>query len=139
MTQNLSVDGTKEPGPADLAVMNGESQTSWDKLMKYLRAEYAPLSEKWHYSGQNFGWALRLMQRQRTILYLVPQQGHFLVAFILGEDVIRVARQSGLQTRDVELIRQSPKFADGKGVRLEIHEGKDLGSVKRLAAAKMAG
>jgi hypothetical protein len=139
MTQNLSVDGTKEPGPAELAVMIGESQTSWDRLMKYLRAEYTPLSEKWHYSGQNFGWALRLMQRQRTVLYLVPRQGHFLVAFILGEDVIRAARQAGLQTRDVELIRKAPKFAEGKGVRLEVHEGKDLGSIKRLAAAKMAG
>jgi len=138
MTQNLSTDG-KVPGREELVGMIGESQTFWDRLMKHLRAEYAPLSEKWNFSEQNFGWSLRLMQRQRTVLYLVPRPGHFLVAFILGEDVIRVARQAGLHTRDVDLIRKAPKFANGKGVRLEVREGKDLGSIKRLATAKMAG
>ncbi len=138
MTQKLSAVGPKEPGREELVGMIGESQTFWDRLMKFLRAEYAPLSEKWHFSEHNFGWSLRLMQRQRTVLYLVPQPGHFLVAFTLGEDVIRMARQAGLATRDVELIRKAPKFASGKGVRLEVREGKDLGSIKRLAAAKMA-
>jgi len=138
MTQNLSTDG-KVPSREELVGMIGESQTFWDRLMKHLRAEYAPLSEKWNFSEQNFGWSLRLMQRQRTVLYLVPRPGHFLVAFILGEDVIRVARQAGLHTRDVDLIRKAPKFANGKGVRLEVREGKDLGSIKRLATAKMAG
>jgi hypothetical protein len=38
----------------------------------------------------------------------------------------------------LKVIDEAPKYAEGRGVRLEIRNKKDLEAVKELAAIKMA-
>jgi hypothetical protein len=38
----------------------------------------------------------------------------------------------------LEIIDEAPKYAEGRGVRIEVRTKKDLEAVKQLAAVKMA-
>ena len=83
-------------------------------------------------------WSLRLKQKKRTILYLTPSTGFFYVGFVLGEKAAEAAQQAGLPEGVVCAIEDAPRYAEGRGVRLEVRTNTDLQAMKQLAAVKMA-
>ena len=131
-------DKSKKPGKSDLEKTLGRTYTHWNNLMTHIAAEYVPLVEKWSFSGAKWGWSLQLKQKKRTILYLTPGKRYFMVGFVLGEKAVKAAHDSTLPDSILSEIDGARKYAEGRGVRLDIRNKKDLDSVKKLAAIKMA-
>ncbi len=131
-------DKSKKPSAKDLEKTLGRTYTHWINLMTHIAAEYTPLAEKWNFYGAKWGWSLQLKQKKRTILYLTPGNGYFMVGFVLGEKAVKAAHDSTLPDSILAEIDGAPKYAEGRGVRLEIRNKKTLESVKKLAAIKMA-
>ncbi len=131
-------DKSKEPEADDLKAMLGRTSTHWDDLEYHLAAEYSPLDEKWCFAGAKWGWSLRLKQKKRTVLHLIPCKGYFLAGLALGEKAVAAARDSGLPGSVLTVVDEAPKYAEGRGVRLEVRNKGDREAVKKLAAAKMA-
>ncbi len=121
-----------------LARVLGRSSGHWVTLTGNLRSRYDPLVEKWSFSGAKYGWSLGLKHKKRTILYLIPQRGYFLVAFVLGKKAIAAAHDSDLPGAVIEAINGGKQYPEGRGVRLEVRNRKDLAAVEGLAAIKMA-
>ncbi len=78
-----------------------------------------------------------MLRGKRTIVWLIPCEGCFKAAFILGDKAIQAARQSGLSARLQKLIDEAPRYAEGTGIRLDIRTARDLAAVRKLAAIKM--
>ena len=116
----------------------GRAGARWDELVAYISSEYAPLTTKWGFAGAKWGWSLRLTQKKRTVLYMTPQERYFLVGFALGEKAVRAANAIPLDESVLALIDQAPKYAEGRGVRMAVRTKRDIETVKRLAAVKMA-
>ena len=131
-------DKSKKPRVSDLEKKLGRTFVHWDDLIAYLAKEYAPLLEKWNFAGAKWGWSLQLKQKKRTVLYMTPCEKHFLVGLVLGERAVKAAHDSSLPESLLAIIDGAKKYAEGRGVRLEIRKKKDLDSVKKLAAIKMA-
>ena len=131
-------DKSVKPSKRSLKTTLGRTSAHWDDLIAHISSEYPPLDETWNFAGAAWGWSLRLKQKKRTVLYMTPCRGHFIVGFALGEKVVKAARSSGLPKSVLSVIAEAKKYAEGRAVRLEIRTKKDLESVKRLAAIKMA-
>ncbi len=131
-------DKSKQPTAADLKTMLGRSNVHWDSLRTHIASEYPPLDETWNFAGAKWGWSLRLKQKKRTVLYMTPCKKHFLVGFALGEKAVKAAHDAGLPDSVITVIDQAPRYAEGRGVRIEIRNKRDLDAVKKLAAVKMA-
>jgi hypothetical protein len=69
---------------------------------------------------------------------MTPRKGSFGAAFALGEKAVGAARESGLPAAAMKVIDDAPKYAEGRGVRLEVRAAKDLAVVEKIAAIKMA-
>ena len=138
MALSAFADKSKKPSPRGLKTELGRANGHWDSLVKHLASQYEPLDETWIFSGAQWGWALRLKWKKRTVLYMTPCRGHFVVGFALGEKAVKLARGSGLSETVLSVIAEAKKYAEGRAVRLEIRTKKDLDSVKELAAIKMA-
>jgi hypothetical protein len=128
----------RKPGADDLKKMLGRTSAHWDNLTTHISAEYAPLDATWNFAGANWGWSLRLKQKKRTVLYMTPCKGHFLVGFVLGEKAVKSAHEGNLPDSVLEIIDETKKYAEGRAVRIEIKNKKDLEIAKELAAIKMA-
>lgn len=131
-------DKSRSPRPAELKKTLGRTSGLWDKLKDHLGSEYQPLSEKWTFAGQKWGWSLQLKQKKRTILYMTPREGFFSAGFALGERAVKAAHESDLSDSVLALIDSARKYAEGRGVRIEVKTKKDLEDTKKLAAIKMA-
>lgn len=131
-------DKLKEPGPDELMKMLGRTGTHWEKLTNHIAAEYAPLDQTWNFAGAKWGWSLRLRQKKRTVLYMTPRKNHFFVGFALGEKAVMAARDGNLSESAISIIDEAKKYAEGRAVRIEIRNKKDLEIAKKIAAIKMA-
>ena len=94
-----------------------------------------PVTEAW---GFYKSWSLRLKRKKRTIVYLLPREGHFLCAFVFGGKAAEAARQAKLPKAVMKEIEDAPVYAEGRGFRLEVRTAADLETMKTLAAIKMA-
>jgi hypothetical protein len=131
-------DKAEKPTKRNLKMTLGRSGGHWDSLIAYIASEYAPLDTEWNFAGAAWGWSLRLKQKKRTVLYMTPCQKYFYVGFVLGEKAVKAARNAGLPDTVLSLITQAKNYAEGRAVRLEVRNKKDLENTKKLANIKMA-
>ena len=122
MALSAFAEKSKKPRPRDLENTLRRTSTHWDDVLDHLATEYAPLEKSWNFAGANWGWSLRLKQKKRTILYMTPCEGHFLVGFVLGEKAVRAAHESRLSPATLELIDGAKKYAEGRAVRIEVRK-----------------
>jgi hypothetical protein len=128
-------DKAKAPGGKALTQGLRSSKKFWDQFVRHIAAEYGPVTEAW---GFYKAWSLRLKQKKRTIVYLLPRDGYFLCAFVYGGKATEAARQAKLPKAVMKTIDEAPVYAEGRGFRLEVRTAKDLAAMKTLAAIKMA-
>lgn len=130
-------DPAQPPSSDELRDTLGPSVERWAALLRHVHSAYAPLTELWRHAGATFGWSLRLMQKERVILYLTPQRGAFLVGLVLGERAAQSAEAGSLPPLALEALTAAPKYAEGRGIRLSVTSSAQLEAVQALIPYKL--
>jgi hypothetical protein len=110
----------------------------WNELKRLIASRFTPLSLEWGFASEKTGWGLRLKREKRTILYMTPCKGYFMASFALGEKAVKAAHESDLPVSVLGVIDSAKKYAEGRGVRLEVRSAEDVRNVEKLAVIKMA-
>ena len=131
-------DKAQEPQKEELGEVLGAAAGLWDELISRVRSRFDPLAEDWGFSGKKWGWGLRLKHKKRAVLYMTPCHGFFYAGFALGQKAVDAAHGSDLPPSVLDVIDSAPKYAEGRGVRLEVRSEHDVRSVLLLADIKMA-
>jgi hypothetical protein len=132
-------DPAHPPTEVDLAAILGPASPLWTNLVADVARRASDTVEAWRYGGPTFGWSMRLVRKDRNLLYLTPQAGTFIVGVALGEKAIAAAEASGIaSTRTLEIVAAAPKYAEGRGVRYPVALDDDLAVARELARIKLA-
>jgi hypothetical protein len=137
MSPSAFLDRGAPPTPADLEAVLGRAMQSWVELRTNLGSTFAPLGEKWSYSGKSHGWLLQLKHGKKTVVNLVPCRNYFVASLALNEEAYEAAQRSGLTASALDVVRLAPSYPEGRGVRLEVRSTKDLADVEKLASSRM--
>ena len=127
----------QHPEPATINRVLGKSARHWQQLITHVSAEYPHITQHWHFAGPKFGWSLRLKQRNRIVLYLVPQEGHVLASIVLGEKAAHAAHEAGLPTDLLAIIEAAPRYSEGRGIRIQVSTATHVTAIQQLVALKM--
>jgi hypothetical protein len=138
MALSVFDDKFRKPANTDLADALGTTLVLWNDLEARIAARFRSTSAVWAFSGKSTGWGLRLVCKDRIILYMTPRRGSFLVSFVLGERVVKAAHGSNLPPAVLEAIDSAKRYAEGTGVRFEIRDRRDVQSMETIAVLKMA-
>jgi hypothetical protein len=138
MSPNAFINKPKQPTDPELAAALGPAKATWDKLLADLAQDCGANVQEWNAYSLKAGWSLRVKRKERTIVWLAPCPGCFRVAFILGDKAVLAAQEAKLPKRILNTINEAPKYPEGTGVRLEVKSSKDIATLKKLAAIKMA-
>jgi hypothetical protein len=130
-------DKSHPPQPDEIHQIFGSTAKLWQAIISHVTGTYPPITEHWNFSGAKFGWSLRLKQKDRIILYLTPQEGHFLAGIVLGEKAARAAHENGLPEAVLNLIDAAPKYAEGRGIRMAVISDDEVEVVKQFVKLKM--
>ena len=137
MAPTSKVAASREPGPAELRGKLGRSHAHWTGLVERLEAELGPLERSWNRGTTTGEWTLRLKQGKRTVVYLTPFEKYFRAGLVLGEKAVATARAAALPAAYLATVDAAPKYAEGRGVRIEVRNARDLAAVTTLTLAKM--
>jgi hypothetical protein len=137
MTAPTARSGNNPPDEKALARTLGGTKALWDELIRHIETAHAPVAHRWTSSKTSALGFLRLVQKKRTILYLLPREGYFLTAFVFGEKATAAVRASDVPAAVVTMLNAARAYAEGRGIRLETRTARDLETMKKLAAIKM--
>jgi hypothetical protein len=137
-TGNAFCGKTEQPTPDELAAALGKAQPVWDQLVSELEQELGANVREWKCYSPKAGWSLRMKRKARTIVWLGPREGAFIVAFILGDRALQAARATRLPQKFANAIETAPKYPEGTGVRILVKSPKDLPALMALAGIKTA-
>jgi hypothetical protein len=138
MPSNAFIGRTEAPTEPELAAVLGEAKSTWDQLLAELEQEFGVNVREWSSYSPKAGWSLRLKRKSRTVAWLGPREGAFMVAFILGQKAMDTARASRLPQRILRILQEAPRYPEGTGVRIMVKSSSDLAPIKSLTSIKLA-
>jgi hypothetical protein len=131
-------DKQQPPSPGDLEAMLAKSARHWTRIVDAISENYPPIEQAWNFSGAKYGWSLRLKQKDRIVLYLIPQARQFLAGVVLGEKAVKAARAAKIPAEVIALIDAAPVYAEGRGIRFPVTSAEDVRACLALTSLKMA-
>ena len=137
MNENAFIGKLTQPTPRELAGKLGPAKGLWNDVVSNVTSECGITDKEWTCYSPKAGWSLRLKQKKRNIVYLVPCDKSFRVAFILGEKAMKLAKNTEFSAKYVKLITEAVRYPEGSAIRLEVTNSDDVAFVKQLAKIKV--
>lgn len=134
---NAFIGRVAPPDKDELAATLGTAKVLWDQLLEIFARDLGLTKCEWHSYSRKAGWSLRVKQKERNIVYLLPSQGGFMVAFSLGDRAMKAARELKLPARVLKILDGARRYAEGTAVRIEVSSASDIETVRKLAAVKL--
>jgi hypothetical protein len=135
---SIFTDKASIPSVEDLESALGVKYQLWESVVHLTYQAYPDGKEEWNYPGKNYGWSFRIKDKRRAILYFLPRQGYFKVAFIFGDKAVAAVMASSVPEPIKTNLREARKYAEGRGVQLIVETEADLIEIKKLIEIKLA-
>jgi len=137
MAASIFDDKTTEPNDKMLAGVLGKSNQLWQEITKNLKAKYGELIEEWKFYGQKSGWILKTLRKKRNLFFFIPLKGSFQVSFVFGDKAVAAVEKSGLPQELITELKDARKYAEGRGLRIDVKNSADVENIIKLVEIKV--
>jgi hypothetical protein len=137
MSANVFIDKLAKPDDQALVRALGTTYPLWAEIEKHVATEHSESTEEWKYYGPKSGWTLKTLRKKRNLFFFTPYQGYFLIAFVFGDRAVAEILKSDLPKAMIEEVTNAKKYAEGRGLRVEVKTRRDVESVKKLISIKV--
>jgi hypothetical protein len=137
MDTSIFMDKEKSPTINDLSLRLKPTYELWNSLRDFVFASYPKATEKWKFSGNKYGWNYTISDKKRAIIYLLPRESYFKVAFVFGQKATNQIMESTISDEIKTELQNAKVYAEGRGIRIEIKEGSKIGDIKKLVEIKL--
>ncbi|WP_321322509.1 DUF3788 domain-containing protein [Labilibaculum sp.] len=138
MDISIFTDKTAEPTQKGLQEQLASLYPLWEQIAESVRKKYPNPKEEWNYPGKNYGWSFRLKDKKRAIIYLLPRQGYFKAAFVFGQKAMDQVMAGDIDAAIKEDLAGAKKYAEGRGLSIEVHNAKPINNIEKLIDIKIA-
>jgi hypothetical protein len=122
MDTNPFMDKSPQPDVESLSVALKVSYALWRKINDFVLEQYPTALAEWNYSGVKYGWSYRIKDKKRAIIYLLPRDGFFKVAFVFGQKAYEQILASSVSDEIKKELSEARVYAEGRGIRLDVTE-----------------
>jgi hypothetical protein len=136
--KSVFMDKEYQPADADLRSVLENTYSMWKALTGFTKEAYPEAAELWSYAGAKSGWHLRLKDKKRVIVYLLPRDKFFKTSFVFGHKATEQVFESNITEGIKENLKAARVYAEGRGVAVEVREDSVLNDVKQLILIKIA-
>lgn len=135
--KSIFSDKNRCPTHHKLSEALGETCSIWQQLVDFTKNNYPDATEEWRFSGEKFGWSYRIKDAKRVIIYLLPRDLFFKVAFVFGQKAVDQILESSVSEVIKEELLGTKAYAEGRGIRIEIKDTSNLEDIKKLIQFKI--
>lgn len=137
METNVFMDKSTQPDDHRLAHALGENAIFWEAIKKHLAQKHGEANEEWKFYNTKSGWILKTLLKKRNLFFLIPLPGFFRLAFVFGDKAVSAVEKSDLPEDIKTELKNARKYAEGRGIRIEVKSQKDVEHVKKLIDIKV--
>ena len=138
MDTSIFTNKAEIPDDVMLSGALGDLFKVWMNLRQYVFDVYPKATEEWNFPGQKYGWSFRIKDKKRAIIYLLPRDKYFLVAFVFGVKASSEALASGISDDVKTTIESAKVYAEGRGFRIEVKNEAIVEDIKKLIHIKVS-
>ena len=131
------MDKSSPPDDKALSGVLGNSFKTWVEIRDSVRREHGPAVEEWKYYGAKSGWTLKFLLKKRNLFFLSAQEKFFRIAFIFGDSAVDTIAKSDLPPALIREVKEAKRYAEGRGLRLEIRSRSSVRDVLKLVDIKV--
>lgn len=138
MENNIFTEKKEIPDQEKLAVALGLTYPLWQTICEMVQEKYPAAISEWNFPGEKYGWSYRIKDKKRAILYLLPRERYFMVAFVFGQKAFDKIMVSGISENIKTELKSAKPYAEGRGIRLAVKNKKILKDIAALTDFKLA-
>ncbi|MDR1223396.1 MAG: DUF3788 domain-containing protein [Tannerella sp.] len=134
--KSVFTDKESVPDDESLKVSLGTTYEFWQTFVDYVPSVYPKSVEEWSFSKSG-GWSFRIKDSRRAIIYLLPRDGFFKAAFVFGQKAADEVFKSEVAIAIKTELESAKAYAEGRGIRIEVKDGKIINDIKNLINIKL--
>lgn len=138
MTASIYDDKLIEPNDKMLSFDLGNAIIHFKKICDFIEIEYGNLKPEWKYYNKKSGWILKLFNRKRNVLFVIPCNKYFRTAFTFGDKASELIFNSELPEVIKKDLFEARKYAEGRTIQIEVKSKNDLNTILKLIQIKLA-
>ena len=138
MTASIYDDKLIEPNDKMLSFDLENTITYFNRICEFIEIEYGNLKPEWKYYNKKSGWILKLFNRKRNVLFVVPCNKYFRIAFTFGDKASDKIFNSDLPEMIKKDLFETKKYAEGRTIQIEVKNENDLNTILKLIRIKLA-
>ena len=119
---SIFMDKTVKPTDKDLVEKLAATYDLWKRLHDLVLSKYPNGIADWNFPGKKYGWSYRIKDNRRALIYFLPRDQFFIVAFVFGDKAINNIMKTGISDIIKEELNQAKKYAEGRGISIEIKD-----------------
>ena len=100
--------------------------------------KYPDATEDWNFPGKNYGWSFRIKDKKRAIIYFLPREKYFKVAFVFGGKAMDFIMASDIAEEIKNDLQNAKVYAEGRGVSIDVEDDSNIADIKKLVEIKLA-
>ena len=135
---SVFTDKNLKPTDKDLCNKLGAKYELWNRIYNMVFSKYPGGLAEWNYPGKNYGWGFRIKDKKRAIIYLLPRDQYFKVAFVFGDKAVKEIMESKVSDEIKLSISEATKYAEGRGIRIDVKDDSILFDIERLIDIKLS-
>ena len=136
--KSIFTDKESIPTEAQLKTALGETHDYWQTLANITLSLYPKAITQWHYSGEKFGWSFHISDTKRVLIYLLPRDQFFKVAFVFGSKATDAVLKSDIADSIKNELLAAKPYAEGRGIRIPVTNESQINDIKQLITIKIS-
>lgn len=125
------------PTDKDLAEKLDSKYELWQRIHDLVLTKYPNGLAEWNYPGKKHGWSFRIKDKKRAIIYFLPRNRYFKVVFVFGDKAVNKIMESEISNYIKTEINQATKYAEGRGVSIDVKNDSVLFDIEQLIDIKL--
>ena len=132
MSANVFIDKLAKPDDQALVSALGKTYPLWAEIEKHIATTLGESVEEWKYYGLKSGWTMKTLYKKRNLFFFTACEGYFRIAFVFGDRAVAEIVSSDLPKAVIEEITNAKKYAEGRGIRIDVKTRRDVNLSKNL-------
>lgn len=131
------IDKNIVPNEAELKNALRNTFALWNEIRSFVIEKYPNAKEEWNYPGVKYGWSYKIKDSKRAIIYLLPRNNYFKVAFVFGMKATEEILNNSIDEAIKNELKLAKVYAEGRGIRIDIKNKAVLKDIYELIEIKL--
>ena len=115
----------------------GSNYAHLQEIRLFIAEEIGDTIEEWKFYGKKLGWTLKKFYKKRNLFFIGIYRGYFKISFVFGERAAENVFNSGISAALKKELSEARKYAEGRGISINVENDGYLDDIKELIRIKV--